>query len=164
MENLKNIVARDQPRIFPLRRLRLGVWESSLHKQDQIFLLVPGKPERKFVFFAVHQARELSSATHDRMKFIENLSELTLDWQKNKKRLLKLFGNRNPFSQQTNNRTDFFGVVAFELLIDDIAGFDCTNSLIRDFSRMVFEAKNVKKLTFETLTDMFGHYKLPLRQ
>ena len=119
---------------------------------------MPPKPARKLIFVAVHPERDESSATHNRKKFIENLSELTWHWQKNKKKLLKLLGNRNPFAQQTETNTDFFGVVAFELNIEDIGGFECSNSLIKDFSRMVFEAKTIKKLTFDSLTQLYAYY------
>lgn len=42
----------------------------------------------------------------------------------------------------------------------DIGGFDCTNSLIRDFSRLVFEAKKITKLAFENIKDLLHFYKL----
>ena len=148
--------------MYPLRRLMLGVWESSLHIDDQIFMMVPPAETRKLVFLAVHPAPEISSPALNQALFIQNLSELTWHWQKNKKRLLKLFGNRNPFSQQVGNRTDFFGVVAFELNLDEIGGFECTNSLIKDFSRLVFEADNLTKLCFSSVEEFFVHYDLPL--
>jgi len=59
-----------------------------------------------------------------------------------------------------NNTTDFFGVVAFELLIEDIGGFECSNSLIKTYSRMSFEARNLRKVTFESLFDLFSYYEL----
>ena len=120
-------------------------------------MMVPPAETRKLVFLAVHPAPEISSPALNQALFIQNLSELTWHWQKNKKRLLKLFGNRNPFSQQIGNRTDFFGVVAFELNLDEIGGFECTNSLIKDFSRLVFEANNLTKLCFSSVEDFFLH-------
>jgi len=86
-------------KLYPLRRLILGVWESSLHIEDQLFMMIPGNGQRKLVFLAVHPAPELSIPELNQALFIQNLSELTWHWQKNKKKLLKLFGNRNPFSQ-----------------------------------------------------------------
>jgi hypothetical protein len=57
-----------------------------------------------------------------------------------------------------NGITDFFGVVTFELVIEEIGGFECCNSLIKNYSRMSFEAKTLKRLNFECLADMFSHY------
>lgn len=57
------MVARDKTRFYPLRRLKLGVWESLLHLDEQIFLMVPAAPSRKLVYIAVHPAREISSCT-----------------------------------------------------------------------------------------------------
>jgi hypothetical protein len=122
--------------------------------------MVPAAPSRKLIFLSVHPTRDLSSCTLDQKKFIDNLTELTLGWQKSKKNILKLFGDRNPWAQVANNTTDFFGVVAFELLIEDIGGFECLNSLIKTYSRMSFEANVLKKVTFESLSDMFSYYNL----
>jgi hypothetical protein len=70
-------------------------------------------------------------------------------------------GERNPFCQQVEaNKTDFFGVIAFELNYDDIEGMECSNSLIKDFSRFVFEANKLKKIAFASLDTFFNHYKL----
>ena len=55
---------------------------------------------------------------------------------------------------------DFYGVVTFELDHDDIGGMECSNSLIHGFSRLVFEAKTLRKKAFVTLEDFFVHYKL----
>ena len=82
--------------ILPLRRLILGVWESSLHTQDQLFLMVPPEEKRQLIFVAVYPPREHSSPNIDQEAFIKNLSEVTWNWQKNKKLQLKL-GERNPF-------------------------------------------------------------------
>ena len=91
------------------------------------------------------------------------MSEVTWNWQKNKKLQLQL-GERNPFCQQVDNqKTDFFGVVAFELSFDDIEGMENGNSLIKDFSRVVFEANRLRKVTFATLESFFTHYDLPTR-
>ena len=72
------MVERNTTRIFPLRRLKLGVWESLLHLDQQIFLMVPAAPSRKLIFISVHPKRDLT--------------ELTLGWQKSKKNILKFFG------------------------------------------------------------------------
>lgn len=88
---------------------------------------------------------------------------MTWNWQKNKKLQLKL-GERNPFCQQVDwNKTDFFGVVAFELSFDDIEGMENSNSLIKDFSRLVFEANLLRKVTFASLESFFDHYDLPTK-
>jgi hypothetical protein len=92
------------------------------------------------------------------------LSELTWHWQKNKKLQIRLFGDRNPFTQQSNGKTDFYGVVAFELKFDDVEGMECSNSLIKDFSRVVFEANKLKKINFESLETFFSHYDLEKKQ
>jgi hypothetical protein len=41
--------------------------------------------------------------------------------------------------------------VSFELSFDDVEGMDCSNSLIKDFSRVVFEANSLVKKSFESL-------------
>jgi len=51
-------------------------------------------------------------------------------------------------------------VVTFELVHEDIGGMECANSLILNFSRLVFEAKTLRKKTFGTLEDFFIHYGL----
>ena len=150
-----------ETKMYPLKRLILGVWESSLHIEDQLFLMIPRNGDRKLVFLAVHPAPEISSPGKNPALFIQNLSELTWHWQKNKKKLLKLFGNRNPFAQHQEGKTDFYGVVAFELKLDDVGGFECTNSLIKDFSRLVFEAKSLTKICFNNIEDFFTYYELP---
>jgi hypothetical protein len=60
--------------------------------------MVPAAPSRKLIFLSVHPTRDLSSCTLDQKKFIDNLTELTLGWQKSKKNILKLFGDRNPWA------------------------------------------------------------------
>lgn len=147
--------------MYTLKRFILGVWESSLHTPEQVFLMVPPKAERKLVFVTVYPAREISSPTLNQHLFIKNLSELTWHWQKNKKLQIRLFGDRNPFTQQEAKKTDFYGVVSFELNFDDIEGMECSNSLIKDFSRVVFEANKLKKVNFESLDTFFNYYKLP---
>jgi hypothetical protein len=62
-------------------------------------MMVPPAETRKLVFLAVHPAPEISSPALNQALFIQNLTEAFWHWQKDKKRLLKLFGNRNPFSQ-----------------------------------------------------------------
>ena len=106
--------------------------------------MIPPSSQRKFVFVSVYPAREISSPSVNQDLFIQNLSELTWNWQKNKKLQIKL-GERNPFAQTKNKIIDFFGVITFELKFDDIEGMDCSNSLIKDFSRIVFEAKKLQK-------------------
>ena len=60
-----------------------------------------------------------------------------------------------------DGHADFFGVIAFELNFDDVGGMECSNSLIKDFSRMVFEADKLKKIAFDDLESFFAYYKLP---
>lgn len=52
-------------------------------------------------------------------------------------------------------------MVTFELAFSDIGGFECSNSLIENFSRFVFEANVIHKKSFESLADFFTYYKLP---
>jgi len=69
----------------------------------------------------------------------------------NKRKILKYFGNKNPFTTVTdakgtatkdeNQKIDFYGVVTFEVLQKDIVGMEFTNMLIENSSRFVFEAK-----------------------
>ena len=54
-------------------------------------------------------------------------------------------------------------MVAFEVDHNDIGGMECTNSLIHQFSRLVFEAKSLRKKAFTTLEDFFTHYELEQR-
>ena len=75
---------------------------------------------------------------------------------------MKLFGSRNPYTTKTQDKVDFFGVVTFELSFEDIGGMECSNSLIENFSRLVFEAKGTTKKAFTTLEEFFHHYNLPL--
>ena len=53
-------------------------------------------------------------------------------------------------------------MVTFELSFEDIGGMECSNSLIENFSRLVFEAKGTTKKAFTTLEEFFHHYNLPL--
>jgi hypothetical protein len=138
----------------------VGVWESLIH--EQLFLMVPPLSQRKLVFTVVYPAKEHSQPGFDQGKFIENLTANSISFLKERKNLIRLWGDRNPFSLQTGDKGDFYGVVTFELLIDDIEGFDCSNSLIYEFSRVAFEANRLTKLSFETLKDFFQHYDLPL--
>jgi len=86
-----------------------------------------------------------------------------LSWQKQKKQILRLFGSRNPFTTLAGDKVDFYGVVTFELSHDEIGGMECTNSLIPNASRLVFEAKTLRKKAFVTLEDFFVHYELEQR-
>ena len=117
----------------------------------------------KFVYVIVHPARELSSPTHNQKLFIENLGFSELSWQKQKKQILRLFGSRNPFTTCEGEKVDFYGVVTFEVNHADIGGMECSNSLIHQFSRLVFEAKTLRKKAFVTLEDFFIHYNLETR-
>ena len=57
-------------------------------------------------------------------------------------------------------KADFYGVVTFELDHDDIGGMECSNSLIHKFSRLVFEARKLRKKAFISLEDFFAYYEL----
>ena len=116
----------------------------------------------KFVFVVVHPVRELSSPIYNQKFFIENLNVSELNWQKSKKQILQLFGSRNPFATCEGDKADFFGVVTFEVTQKNIGGMECTNSLIHRFSRLVFEAKTLRKKAFVTLEDFFIHYELEM--
>eukprot|EP00352_Strombidinopsis_acuminata_P002607 CAMPEP_0176399920 /NCGR_PEP_ID=MMETSP0126-20121128/47145_1 /TAXON_ID=141414 ORGANISM="Strombidinopsis acuminatum, Strain SPMC142" /NCGR_SAMPLE_ID=MMETSP0126 /ASSEMBLY_ACC=CAM_ASM_000229 /LENGTH=144 /DNA_ID=CAMNT_0017775789 /DNA_START=107 /DNA_END=541 /DNA_ORIENTATION=- len=121
--------------------------------------------EKKFIFVVVHPAREHASADHNREMFVENLDFSSLSWQKNKKKLVKLFGGLNPYTtrESDGSKLDFFGVVTFELDIADIGGMECTNSLIEHFSRFVFEANTLLKKSFSTVKSFFKYYNLPTK-
>ena len=114
----------------------------------------------KFIFVVVHPPRELSSPNHNQKLFIENLNISELTWQKQKKQILRLFGSRHPFATREGEKVDFYGVVTFEVCHTDIGGMECTNSLIHKFSRLVFEAKILRKKAFVTVEDFFLHYEL----
>ena len=73
---------------------------------------------------------------------------------------MRLWGSWNPFTTCDGEKVDFYGVVTFELDHEDIGGMECTNSLIHNFSRLVFEAKTLRKKSFVTLEDFFMHYGL----
>ena len=122
-------------------------------------MIIPGK----FVYVVVHPPRELSSPSHNQKLFIENLNLSELTWQKQKKQILTLFGKRNPFATVEGEKIDFFGVITFEVEQKDIGGMECTNSLIHGFSRLVFEAKTLRKKAFQTVEDFFVHYGLEER-
>jgi len=75
-----------------------------------------------------------------------------------------MFGGHNPYTtKEAGGRVDFFGVVTFELDIPDVGGMECNNSLIKDFSRMVFEANLLLKKSFSTVESFFKYYNLPLK-
>ena len=113
--------------MYPLKRLRLGVWESQLHIDNQLFVMVQSD---KFIFVAVHPTREIASPNLNPKFFIENFELSNISWQKNKKQILKLFGSRNPFttkvvdSSKEKSKVDFFGVITFELSFKDVGGFE----------------------------------------
>ena len=135
----------------------LGIWESRLQLDGQLFVMLLPK---KFVYVVVHPAREISSPTHNQALFIQKLNIAELSWQKQKKQILRLFGGRNPFTTMDGEKADFYGVVTFELSHDDIGGMECSNSLIHKFSRLVFEARKLRKKAFISLEDFFAYYEL----
>ena len=137
--------------------MKLGVWESALHLKDQLFVMIL---ETKLVYVAVHKSRATASPYTNQKQFIDNFQFKDLTWQKQKKQLLRLFGSRNPFATQDGTKTDFFGVVTFELEFKDISGMECTSSLIDKLTRLVFEASLLKKRDFACLTDFFVFYDL----
>ena len=119
---------------------------------------------KKFVYVVVHPERELASPTHNQKRFIENLDFSEVSWQKQKKQILRLFGTRNPFTTIDGEKVDFFGVVTFEVSHEEIGGMECSNSLIVNFSRLVFEAKILRKKAFATLEDFFLYYELDTQE
>jgi len=84
-------------------------------------------------------------------------------WQFNRRKILKLFGHKCPYSTQdpTTGEVDFFGVVAFEVAHADIVGMEYSNMLIENSSRFVLEGKSIKKLSFNTLREFLTYYELP---
>jgi hypothetical protein len=88
----------------------------------------------------------------------------------NKKKILKYFGSKNPFTNVTQtlpgskNEVDFYGVVTFEVEIKrNIVGMEYSNMLIENSSRIVFEAKKIQKRSFEGLPEFFAYYSLDER-
>ena len=71
-----------------------------------------------------------------------------------------MFGSRNPFATQDGKKTDFFGVVTFELDFKSVAGMEFTTSLLEKHSRMVFEASMLKKRDFKKVEEFFIFYDL----
>jgi len=67
----------------------------------------------------------------------------------------------HPFTTYDGEKADFYGVVTFEVDFDQIGGIECSNSLIENFSRLVLEAKTLRKKAFKSLDDFFAHYELP---
>ncbi len=62
---------------------------------------------------------------------------------------------------QTKTRDiDYYGVVTFEVALQEIVGMDYKNVLIEDSSRFVLEARTVVKRSFETVEAFFNFYKL----
>jgi hypothetical protein len=89
--------------------------------------------------------------------------KIDFSWQKNKKNILKLFGNRSPYSTVVDKKSlggnssggssdiDFYGVVTFEVDYKEVVGMEYTNMLIENSSRVVFEAKTLVKKSFHSL-------------
>lgn len=80
-----------------------------------------------------------------------------------KKEILKLFGNKNPFTTVTELRrgrqeVDFYGVVTFEVESKEIVGMNYTNNLLKDTNRIVFEARTIIKKSFENVEDFYNFY------
>jgi len=70
-----------------------------------------------------------------------------------------MIGKETPFNiRAEGEKPDFYGVVTFELLHQDVGGFECGNSLIEHYSRAVFEAKVIHKKAFESVKDFFFYY------
>jgi hypothetical protein len=84
-------------------------------------------------------------------------TKIDFSWYKDKKNILKLFGNRNPFStvsdkkDGTSSEVDFYGVVTFEVDFKEVVGMEYTNMLIENSSRVVFEARALLKKSFHSL-------------
>ena len=89
----------------------------------------------------------------------------------NKRKILKYFGSKNPFTTVTDtvnpakgkedtSNVDFYGVVTFEVLQKDIVGMEYTNMLIENSSRFVFEAREIVKKSFSNVQSFFNYYKL----
>ena len=93
------------------------------------------------------------------------------------KHLLRLRGAGNPFITKINikkeksdvsgketessaQEAEFCGVVTFEVSFKEIVGMEFTNMLVKYSSRVVFEAKTIKKLSFENINDFFQYYKI----
>lgn len=55
---------------------------------------------------------------------------------------------------------DFYGVITFEMDINQVQGMEYTNMLIEHSSRVVFESKTLVKKSFKCLPDFFKHYGL----
>ena len=82
--------------MYPLTRAIIGVWESLIH--EQLFLMVPPFKEQKLVFVVVYPVKEHSQPGFDQRKFIENLTANSINFMKHRKNLIRLWGDRNPFS------------------------------------------------------------------
>ena len=93
------------------------------------------------------------------MKRKKDLVDLSLIF--NKRKILKYFGNKNPFTTVTemkrgyspagrddNQDVDFYGVVTFEVTNKEVVGMEFTNMLIENSSRFVFEASKITKRSF----------------
>ncbi len=114
---------------------------------DQLYLmLLP----TKFVFVAVHPPRAADDA--------ESLLQCSRDWRKARKKILT-FATKNPFGTFDDaGKMDFFGAVAFELEFKDIRGMEYSNVLVKDSSRIVFEARRLSKATFGSLDTLLEYY------
>lgn len=105
------------------------------------------------------------------MKRKNDLVDLSLIF--NKRKILKYFGNKNPFTTVTekkrgepllgrddNQDVDFYGVVTFEITHKEVVGMEFTNMLIENSSRFVFEASKITKRSFQNVQSFFNYYKL----
>jgi hypothetical protein len=74
---------------------------------------------------------------------------------------LKLFGEKYPFSfKNQEENIDFPKVVVFELPFENISGMEFTNTLFKYGSRMVYEANDLVKKCFDSLSDFFKYYEI----
>eukprot|EP00347_Sterkiella_histriomuscorum_P004028 403362021 len=179
----------DMPKFFPLVSLTFGYWASRLHMKDQMFLMIQ---KNKFIYVVVHppkqpktpknQSRQFSktfrenfnsSENHQTNNFFSTNSEKQQEFDKdsyydsfyllNKKKILKLFGNKNPFTTVTDMKggrqdVDFYGVVTFEVEFKEIVGMGYVNNHMRGHNRIVLEARTIIKKSFENVEDFYGFY------
>lgn len=85
----------EMPKFYPLTFLRFGLWQSQLHIKDQLFVMFY---EEKFVFVVVHPPKDGTSSQSTR----KSNSEDQIAFLFNKKKILKYFGNKNPFTTVTD--------------------------------------------------------------
>ncbi len=153
------------PKFYPLSSLRLGLWQSLLHLPDQLFVMIQAE---KFIFVCVHPPKQDEHSSSTKTKGKEsNTYEDQISFLFNKKKILKYFGNKNPFTTVTDSKdgrqdVDFFGVVTFEVHFNEIVGMEYLNMLVGyPSSRFVFEARTIIKRSFVKVEDFFNYYKLP---